>query len=284
MQDSETFDEADDFADGPGAPPISTFVVDLDGYEGPIDVLLTLAREHKLDLTRISILALADQYLEFVTEARHRNLELAADYLVMAAWLAYLKSRLLLPDLGDEDEPSGEEMATALAFHLQRLEAMRNAGQGLMARARLGTAFFRRGAPETFRALTNTILEVTLFELLKTYGEQKRRAFGGVLHIEAFEIHTVDEALERLKGLLGSTPDWESLWRFLPEGLMEGLVARSAIASTFAASLELAREGKIKLRQSSPYGTIYLKPTGHSGKKRPRLGGPKAAKTESGKE
>ncbi|MCH8237323.1 MAG: segregation/condensation protein A [Proteobacteria bacterium] len=284
MQDSETFDEADDFADGSGAPPISAFVVDLDGYEGPIDVLLTLAREHKLDLTRISILALADQYLEFVTEARHRNLELAADYLVMAAWLAYLKSRLLLPDLGDEDEPSGEEMAAALAFQLQRLEAMQNAGQGLMARARLGTGFFQRGAPETFRALTNTVLEVTLFELLKTYGEQKRRAFGGVLHIEAFEIHTVDEALERLKGLLGSTPDWESLWRFLPEGLMEGLVARSAIASTFAASLELAREGKIKLRQSSPYGTIYLKPTGHGGKKRPRLGGPKAAKTESGKE
>ncbi|MCH7865353.1 MAG: segregation/condensation protein A [Proteobacteria bacterium] len=284
MQDSETFDEADDFADGPGAPPISAFVVDLDGYEGPIDVLLTLARQHKLDLTRISILALADQYLEFVTEARHRNLELAADYLVMAAWLAYLKSRLLLPDLGDEDEPSGEEMAAALAFQLQRLEAMQNAGQGLMARARLGTGFFQRGAPETFRALTNPVLEVTLFELLKTYGEQKRRAFGGVLHIEAFEIHTVDEALERLKGLLGSTPDWESLWRFLPEGLMEGLVARSAIASTFAASLELAREGKIKLRQSSPFGTIYLKPTGHGGKKRPRLGGPKAAKTESGKE
>ena len=284
MQDSETFDEADDFADGPGAPPISAFVVDLDGYEGPIDVLLTLAREHKLDLTGISILALADQYLEFVTEARHRNLELAADYLVMAAWLAYLKSRLLLPDLGDEDEPSGEEMAAALAFQLQRLEAMRNAGQGLMARSRLGTEFFRRGAPETFRALTNPVLEVTLFELLKTYGEQKRRANAQVLHIEAFEIYTVDDALERLKRLLGSTPDWESLWRFLPEGLMEGLVARSAIASTFAASLELAREGKIKLRQSSPYGTIYLKPTGRSGKKRSRPGRPKAAKTESGKE
>ena len=284
MQDSEPFDEDADFVGVSGVPGASAFVVDLDGYEGPIDVLLTLARQHKLDLTRISILALADQYLVFVTEARHRNLELAADYLVMAAWLAYLKSRLLLPDLGDEDEPSGEEMAAALAFQLQRLEAMQNAGQGLMARARLGTGFFQRGAPETFRALTNTILEVTLFELLKTYGEQKRRAFGGVLHIEAFEIHTVDEALERLKGLLGSTPDWESLWRFLPEGLMEGLVARSAIASTFAASLELAREGKIKLRQSGPYGTIYLKPTGHGGKKRPRLGGPKAAKTESGKE
>jgi len=284
MQDSETFDEADDFAPRPGAPGTSVFLVDLDGYEGPIDVLLTLARDHKLDLTRISILTLADQYLEFVTEARHKNLELAADYLVMAAWLAYLKSRLLLPDLGDEDEPSGEEMAAALAFQLQRLEAMQNAGQGLMARARLGTGFFRRGAPETFRALTNPVLEVTLFELLKTYGEQKRRAVAGVLHIELFEIHTVEDALERLKGLLGSTPDWESLWRFLPEGLMEGLVARSAIASTFAASLELAREGKIKLRQSSPFGTVYLKPTGPTGKNRPRRGGLKAAKTSAGNE
>lgn len=282
MQDSETFDEDADFVGVSGVPRASAFVVDLDGYEGPIDVLLTLARQHKLDLTRISILALADQYLVFVTEARHRNLELAADYLVMAAWLAYLKSRLLLPDLGDEDEPSGEEMASALAFQLQRLEAMRNAGQGLMARARLGTAFFRRGAPETFRALTNPVLEVTLFELLKTYGEQKRRAAGGVLRIEPFEIHTVEDALERLKGLLGSTPGWESLWRFLPEGLLEGLVARSAIASTFAASLELAREGKIKLRQSSPFGTIYLKPTGPADRKRPRRGGPKAAQTESG--
>lgn len=259
-------------------------VLDLEGYEGPIDALLQLARDQKVDLAKISILALADQYLEFVLRARKLRLELAADYLVMAAWLAYLKSRLLLPDLGDEDEPSGEEMAAALAFHLQRLEAMQNAGPGLMARARLGTEFFRRGAPETFRAHTNPVLEVTLFELLKTYGEQKRRAAGGVLHIEPFEIHTVEDALTRLKGLLGSTPGWESLWRFLPEGLMEGLVARSAIASTFAASLELAREGKIKLRQSSPYGTIYLKPTGSMDKKRPQRGGPKAAQTEAGNE
>jgi len=235
------------------------FVVDLDGYEGPIDVLLTLAREHKLDLTRISILALADQYLAFVAEARKSNLELAADYLVMAAWLAYLKSRLLLPDLDQEDEPTGEQMAAALAFQLQRLEAMQNAGQQLMARSQLRRDFFSRGQPEFFKALVNPVLEVTLFDLLKAYGDQKRRVQGGTLHIQPFQVHSVEDALIRLRSLLGSTPDWESLWQFLPEGILEGLVARSALASTFAASLELAREGRLKLRQSDPFGPIYLK-------------------------
>ncbi len=184
MDDIDTFEEGGDFTDASslGSPP-GTFVVDLDGYEGPIDVLLMLAREHKLDLTRISILALADQYLAFVAEARRTNLELAADYLVMAAWLAYLKSRLLLPDLGEEDEPTGEEMAAALAFQLQRLEVMQDAGQKLMARNRLGQDFFPCGAPETFRALINPVLEVTLFDLLKAYGDQRRRIEGSTLHI-----------------------------------------------------------------------------------------------------
>ena len=260
MNEVDIFEEAnarDGLADG--AADATAFVVDLDGFEGPIDVLLMLAREHKLDLTQISILALADQYLAFVTEARRENLELAADYLVMAAWLAYLKSRLLLPDLGEEDEPTGEEMAAALAFQLRRLEVMQESGQQLMGRNRLGREFFGRGAPETFRALLNPILEVTLYDLLKAYGDQSRRVEGGTLHIEAFEIHTVEDALRRLTSLLGSTPDWENLWQFLPESLMEGLIARSAIASTFAASLELAREGKVKLRQSGPFGPIYLK-------------------------
>ena len=260
MNEVDIFEEAnarDGLADG--AADATAFVVNLDGFEGPIDVLLMLAREHKLDLTQISILALADQYLAFVTEARRENLELAADYLVMAAWLAYLKSRLLLPDLGEDDEPTGEEMAAALAFQLRRLEVMQESGQQLMGRNRLGRELFGRGAPETFRALLNPILEVTLYGLLKAYGDQSRRVEGGTLHIEAFEIHTVEDALRRLTSLLGSTPDWENLWQFLPESLMEGLIARSAIASTFAASLELAREGKVKLRQSGPFGPIYLK-------------------------
>ena len=260
MEETETIDKADDFTDAAESESTrGSFVVDLDGYEGPIDVLLTLAREHKLDLTKISILALADQYREFVAKVRRANLELAADYLVMAAWLAYLKSRLLLPDLGEEDEPTGEQMAAALAFQLRRLEAMQDAGQKLMARSHLGREFFRRGAPETFRALINPVLEVTLYDLLRAYGNQKRRIEGGTLHIEAFEIFTVEDALHRLQSLLGSSPDWESLWHFLPEGVLEGLVQRSAIASTFTASLELAREGKIKLRQSGPFGPIYLK-------------------------
>ncbi|NQU59862.1 MAG: segregation/condensation protein A [Rhodospirillales bacterium] len=263
MNDIEAFEEGSLI---PEAGDKASFVVDLDGFEGPIDVLLTLAREHKLDLTRISILALADQYLAFVIEARRTNLELAADYLVMAAWLAYLKSRLLLPDLDEEDEPTGEEMAAALAFQLRRLESMQNSGQGLMARSQLGRDFFRRGAPETFKALVNPVLEVTLFELLKAYGDQSRRGQGGTLHIESVEIYTVDDALQRLRSLLGSTPDWESLWRFLPEGLLEGLVARSAIASTFAASLELARQGKVTLRQSDNFGPIYLKPANRQDK------------------
>ena len=260
VNEVDIFEEAnarDGLADG--AADASAFVVDLDGFEGPIDVLLMLAREHKLDLTQISILALADQYLAFVTEARRENLELAADYLVMAAWLAYLKSRLLLPDLNEEDEPSGEEMAAALAFQLQRLESMQDAGQKLMARSQLRREFFARGEPEIFKALVNPILEVTLFDLLKAYGDQRRRGQGGILHIEPFQVYTVEDAIKRLTSLMGSTPDWESLWQFLPEGVMEGLVARSAIASTLAASLELAREGKVKLRQSSPFGPIYMK-------------------------
>jgi len=237
----------------------TTFVVDLDGFEGPIDVLLMLAREHKLDLIQISILELADQYLSFISKARKKNLELAADYLVMAAWLAFLKSRLLLPDLDEEDEPSGEEMAAALAFQLRRLEAMQESGQKLLAHACLGREFFGRGMPEKFRALVNPVLEATLYDLLKAYGDQKRRIGSETLQIEPFEIHTVEEAIGRLNSLLGSSPDWESLWLFLPQKTMKGLIARSAIASTFAASLELAREGKIKIRQSGIFENIYLK-------------------------
>jgi segregation and condensation protein A len=237
----------------------TAFVVDLDGFEGPVDVLLMLAREHKLDLIQISILELADQYLSFVVEARQKNLELAADYLVMAAWLAFLKSRLLLPDLGEEDEPTGEEMAAALAFQLRRLEVMQESGQRLIARPSLGRDFFGRGIPEKFHALLNPVLEVTLFDLLKAYGNQSRRIEGETLQIEPFEIHTVEEAIGRLRSLLGSSPDWESLWKFLPETTMKGLIARSAIASTFAASLELAREGRVKIRQSGAFGQIYLK-------------------------
>jgi len=240
-----------------------SFVVDLDGFEGPIDMLLSMARDQKVDLTQISIRELADQYLAFVAEARKRNLELAADYLVMAAWLAYLKSRLLLPDLDSEDEPSGEEMAAALQFQMRRLAGMQKAGEQLVARPRLGQDFFHRGDPERFATDTKTVFEVTLYDLLKAYGAQRSRAKPETLRIEQFELFTVDDALQRLRRLLGSTPDWSSLEQFLPPefhaGSLSPVVARSALASTFTASLEMAREGRLRLRQSETFGPIFLK-------------------------
>lgn len=254
---------SDDF-DSPETPTVHReviFMVDLDGYEGPLDVLLSLARDQKLDITQISILALADQYLKFIMQAQKRNLEIAADYLVMAAWLAYMKSRLLLPDLGGEDEPTGEEMAAALAFQMQRLEAMQNSGQLLMDRPQLGRDFFARGEPEKHPVETEEVLEVTLFELLQAYARQRRRGNKGdrTLHIEPFEVYTVEDALKRLRRLLGRTPDWQSLWSYLPEELRGGLFGRSAVASTFAASLELAKEGKVNIRQTDTFGPIFLR-------------------------
>ena len=242
---------------------VQSFVVDLEGFEGPIDVLLQLARDQKVDLVHISILELADQYLGFVAEARRRNLELAADYLVMAAWLAYLKSRLLLPDLSSEEEPSGEEMAAALQYQLRRLEAMQNAGQELLERDRLGQDFFARGQPERFKPREVEILDATLYDLLRAYADQHRRKRAHEpMHIEPFEIFTVEDALQRLRRLLGRTPEWQNLWTFLPDDLKEGILTRSAVASTFSASLEMAKEGKISIRQTSTFGPIFLQSRG----------------------
>ena len=257
MEDLGEFDESPVIAPPEGAG----FVVDIDGFEGPIDVLLVMARNQKVDITQVSIVQLADQYLAFVAEARRTNLELAADYLVMAAWLAYLKSRLLLPDLEGEDEPSGEEMASALAFQLQRLEAMQQAGARLQARDTLGKDFHPRGMPEKFVVTASTIYEVSLFDLLKCYGEQKQKKSDGTLHIEASDIYSVDDALERLSKVIGKLPDWETLMKFLPGGLENGMTYRSAIASTFTATLEMAREGKLRLRQQEPFAPIFIRST-----------------------
>ena len=255
---------AENISDGPAG----AFVVDIDGYEGPLDVLLVLAREQKVDLKEISIVQLADQYLGFVAEARRTNLELAAEYLVMAAWLAYLKSRLLLPESAGAEEPSGEAMAAALTFQLQRLEAMRDAGARLMARNRLGRDFFVRGRPESLSGNRVTVLRVDLFELLKAYGGHlRRRQDVQPLLIQTSELSSVEDALERLRRGLGSFPGWENLWRYLPPGTFEGLsqgrlAARSAMAATFAASLELVKQGGVKLRQGKAYGPIYLRAAG----------------------
>ena len=234
-------------------------VVDLDGYEGPIDVLLSLARDQKVDLTKISILQLADQYLAFISAARQMRLEIAADYLVMAAWLAYLKSRLLLPEPQPEDEPSGAELAAALAFQLQRLEAMQQAGVRLMARPLLGRDVFPRGVPEGLPLVSRFAYDATLYDLLKAYGDSRRRTVGGVLEIRAPELYSMDDALARLGKLLGRLPEWRTLMSFLPPNLRDGLVGRSAVASTFAASLELVRAGRAQLRQDVAFGPIYLR-------------------------
>lgn len=230
----------------------------LDGFEGPLDMLLALGREQKLDLTRISILELADQYLAFVAEARELRLELAADYLVMAAWLAYLKSRLLLPAQEDE-EPSGEDMAAALAFQLRRLEAMKEAAAALFARPRLGQDVFARGAPEDIDIRRRSVYEVTLYDLLRAYGDHKKRREGGVLHIAPIRLYSMEDAVRRLSDLLGRMPDWATLSSFLPGESGGPLLTRSAMAAHFAATLELAKAGRVELRQDGAFAPLYVR-------------------------
>jgi segregation and condensation protein A len=254
MSDNEPFE-----LERPEASGAVELVVDLEGYEGPIDMLLQLAREQKVDLTKISILALADQYLAYISAARRLRLEIAADYLVMAAWLAYLKSRLLLPEPAPPDEPSGAELAAALTHQLRRLEAMQQAGARMMARPQLGRDVFARGAPEGLPRVLKPIYDVTLYELLRAYGDQRQRKEGSVLHIEAPELYSMDDALHRLERFLGRVPDWRSLMTFLPPGLRGGVIERSAVAATFAASLELVRAGKLQLRQERAFGPIYIR-------------------------
>ena len=236
-----------------------TLVLDLDGYEGPIDVLLALARQQKVDLTRISILDLAEQYLAFIVEARRLNLEIAADYLVMAAWLVYLKSRLLLPEEEDDEEPSGPELAEALAFQLRRLQAMQERGQQMMARPLLGRDVFARGEPQEVEIVRHSVYEVSLFDLLSAYGESRRRANHAVLEIDPSTLYSIAEAIERLSGLSGGTADWQTLLEFLPPHAGGGIRLRSAIASTFVAGLELARVGRLEFRQLNPFGPIYIR-------------------------
>ena len=241
-------------------PSSRPLIVDLDGYEGPLDVLLALARDQKVDLKRISILALAEQYLVFINEARRLRLELAADYLVMAAWLAYLKSRLLIPESHDDDEPSGEEMAARLAFQLRRLEAMRDVSARLMSRERMGYEVFTRGRPEGIRVIRDSVYDLSLYELLKAYADQTvRKGIDQPLRLRRDFITSVEDAINRLEEILGRMPDWTILQTFLPANLMSPLATRSATASTFAASLELAKQGRLKLRQGQAFGPIYLR-------------------------
>ncbi len=236
-------------------------VLDIDGFEGPLDVLLMLARNQKVDLKNISILALADQYLSFIQEARDLNLDLAADYLVMAAWLAYLKSRLLLPSEEDGEEPSGEELAARLAFQLRRLEAMREASDRLMTRNRLGRDIFARGQPEGIRVIRHSSYELPLYDLLRAYADHNRRNNAESLRIHRPPLYSIDQALQQINRLLGTTVNWAQLESFLPPDVLGGDIARSAVASTFVAGLELARQGELQLRQLKPFGPIYFRKT-----------------------
>ena len=248
------------------APPAGeTLLVDLDGYEGPLDVLLALAREQKVDLKQISILQLTEQYLDFIVRHRDANLELAADYLVMAAWLVYLKSRLLLPEPPAPDEPSGEEMAAALAFRLQRLEAMREAGAALVGRPRLGRDIHPRGDPESLVGLTHAITDLRLYALLRAYGDVRSRGTVTRLSIEAPDLYSPDDAIRRMTAMLGTLPRWSTLMAFLPANL-RGLLARSALSAHFCATLELCRQGRLDVRQDEgPFGMLWLRPAkGHS--------------------
>ncbi len=235
-------------------------VLALDGFEGPIDLLLTLSREHKIDITKISILALAEQYLAFINRARELKLEIAADYLVMAAWLAYLKSRLLLPVQGnDEDGEDPAELAARLAFQLQRLEAMQNVAQVLLDRPRLGQDFFPRGMPEKSRVNQITTYNASLFDLLRAYGNVNRRTETSTLRITPTSLYSMDQAVQRLRAILGNIPEWATLEQYLPPDLGDPLVRRSAMASTFAATLELVREGLLDVQQSGVFAPIMIR-------------------------
>ncbi len=259
--ESEAWDARPEFA--PEFADDAVLLLDLDGYEGPIDVLLTLARDQKVDLTKIRILPLVDQYLAFIRGILHRRLEVAADYLVMAAWLAYLKSRLLLPDPPSEEaEPSAEDMAATLAFQLLRLEAMQKAGARLMAGRLLGRDVFARGLPERFETDARITWNVTLYELLTAYADHKRRTDYSRLRIAATELYSMDDALQRLSERLGQMPLWEALSSFLPADIRDGLVYRSAIAANFLAALELVKSGKLHLRQTERFGPILVRSPG----------------------
>ena len=242
----------------PGEEP--ALVLDLDGYEGPIDLLLALAREQKVDLAKLSILALADQYLAFIAGQQRLRLEIAADYLVMAAWLAYLKSRLLLPEPPEDgDGPSAAELAASLAHRLRLLAAMQHAGAALMACPQLGRDVFARGMPEGLPRVDRAVYQLGLYELLAAYGEGHQRSHARVLTIEPPAFHSLDEALHRFARFVGHIPEWRELAAFLPAELRGAVFRRSALAATFAATLELTRAGQIELRQDRPFGPIYLR-------------------------
>lgn len=231
--------------------------LDIDGWEGPIDLLLALARNQKVDLREISILALVEQYLDFIEQARELRLELAADYLVMAAWLAFLKSALLLPREPEQD-PDPHELALRLQLRLERLAAMRDAGARLMARDRLGRDIFLRAAPEGLRTVRKSLWQAEIYDLISAYGAVQARNRPVMHVVHERQVMTLEAAIERVSAMLGQSIEWAAIERFLPEGAT-GRFRRSALASSFLAMLELARQRKVEFKQASPFAPLYLK-------------------------
>jgi segregation and condensation protein A len=229
----------------------------LDGWEGPLDLLLSLARTQKVDLAQISILELVEQYLVYLHEARALKLEIAADYLVMAAWLAYLKSCLLLPK-DPEADPSPEEIALRLQMRLQRLDAMREAGARLLGRDRLGRDVFTRGSPEGLRLVRKSAWQVTAFELFAAYGAVKARTQPPMHVVHARAVMTLDEAIERVNRMLGMAIDWIAIEAFLPQ-TDDPQLRKSALASSFLAALELARRGRLDIEQEEAFARLRIK-------------------------
>jgi segregation and condensation protein A len=234
-------------------------VIDVEGFEGPLDLLLTLARQQKVDLAKISILALADQYLAFIEEARKLRLELAADYLVMAAWLAYLKSRLLLPDLNEPDGMSAEDMATALAQRLRRLEAIRQVAEQLLNRPQLGRQVFARGLPEPIAEIKKPEWSATLYDLLSAYAGRRQTQARSFVRMPKRTVWSLAEAREALEKLIGRATDWCALDEYLIAYMVEPSLAATVRASSFAATLELVREGRMEIHQHAAFSPLYVR-------------------------
>lgn len=235
-------------------------IVDVDGFEGPLDLLLTLSRTQKVDLRRVSVLQLAEQYLLFVDRARALRIELAADYLVMAAWLAFLKSRLLLPPDPTDEGPSAEDLAAHLAFQLERLSAMREAAARLMARDQLGRDFFARGAPEAVIRSRQVSYSATLLDLMRAYARIRTKDEFRPFVLDRDHVFTMEQALERMRGLIGYAGEWSDLTSFLPDGWdVNPMRKRSSTAAHFAAILELAKRGQIELRQGEVFAPILIR-------------------------
>ena len=234
-------------------------IVDVEGFEGPLDLLLTLARQQKVDLSKISILALADQYLAFIEEARRLRLELAADYLVMAAWLAFLKSRLLIPDNEQAVGPSAEDMAAALALRLRRLESIRQAAEQLIARPQLDRDVFGRGAPEPIIDIKQTQWTATLYDLLSAYAAQRSKNALSRVRLAQRSVWSLAEARGRLQALVGAAQDWSRLDQYLLDFITEPELHATVLASSFAATLEMVREGLIDVHQHTAFAPIYLR-------------------------